>query len=241
MELSYLPGAYLLLKCLLLSPWRLSFKHKPIKALSTCQLQENLSALPEPRSSLEGPSSGGSQMFAVTPPCSLVPLCPLSLWGCSQGSRCSQGWGLGLGASWGGAVLAASEPAREGPISNTTKILSAPARLQVKSVNLSEGELLSIRGVDGSSLTILANHTLLVEGQVIRSPTNSISVYFRTFQDDGLGTFQLHYQGRSQPRLFQMQVLPQVPSAAKDSNPFSAWHPSGSLLLSLEPALDSCF
>ncbi|XP_058137551.1 seizure 6-like protein isoform X2 [Dasypus novemcinctus] len=66
--------------------------------------------------------------------------------------------------------------------------------LQVKSVNLSEGELLSIRGVDGPALTVLANQTLLVEGQVIRSPTNAISVYFRTFQDDGLGTFQLHYQ-----------------------------------------------
>uniref|UniRef100_A0A8D1JXH1 Seizure related 6 homolog like n=1 Tax=Sus scrofa TaxID=9823 RepID=A0A8D1JXH1_PIG len=77
---------------------------------------------------------------------------------------------------------------------NVTVYTGYGVELQVKSVNLSEGELLSIRGVDGSSLTILANHTLLVEGQVIRSPTNSISVYFRTFQDDGLGTFQLHYQ-----------------------------------------------
>uniref|UniRef100_A0A667I9H7 Seizure related 6 homolog like n=1 Tax=Lynx canadensis TaxID=61383 RepID=A0A667I9H7_LYNCA len=66
--------------------------------------------------------------------------------------------------------------------------------LQVKSVNLSDGELLSIRGVDGPTLTVLANQTLLVEGQVIRSPTNTISVYFRTFQDDVFGNFQLHYQ-----------------------------------------------
>ncbi|KAB0370038.1 hypothetical protein FD755_018000, partial [Muntiacus reevesi] len=77
---------------------------------------------------------------------------------------------------------------------NVTVYTGYGVELQVKSVNLSEGELLSIRGVDGSSLTVLANHTLLVEGQVIRSPTNAISVYFRTFQDDGLGTFQLHYQ-----------------------------------------------
>uniref|UniRef100_A0A8C3YPE5 Seizure related 6 homolog like n=1 Tax=Catagonus wagneri TaxID=51154 RepID=A0A8C3YPE5_9CETA len=77
---------------------------------------------------------------------------------------------------------------------NVTVYTGYGVELQVKSVNLSEGELLSIRGVDGSSLTILANHTLLVEGQVIRSPTNTISVYFRTFQDDGLGIFQLHYQ-----------------------------------------------
>lgn len=66
---------------------------------------------------------------------------------------------------------------------------------QVKSVNLSDGEVLSIRGVDGDALVVLANQTLLVEGQVIRSPTNTISVYFRTFQDDVVGTFQLHYQG----------------------------------------------
>uniref|UniRef100_A0A8C6D951 Seizure related 6 homolog like n=1 Tax=Moschus moschiferus TaxID=68415 RepID=A0A8C6D951_MOSMO len=77
---------------------------------------------------------------------------------------------------------------------NVTVYTGYGVELQVKSVNLSEGELLSIRGVDGPSLTVLANHTLLVEGQVIRSPTNTISVYFRTFQDDGLGTFQLHYQ-----------------------------------------------
>ncbi|XP_059105841.1 seizure 6-like protein isoform X6 [Peromyscus eremicus] len=77
---------------------------------------------------------------------------------------------------------------------NVTVYTGYGVELQVKSVNLSEGELLSIRGVDGPTLTVLANQTLLVEGQVIRSPTNAISVYFRTFQDDGLGTFQLHYQ-----------------------------------------------
>uniref|UniRef100_A0A9L0J0L3 Seizure related 6 homolog like n=1 Tax=Equus asinus TaxID=9793 RepID=A0A9L0J0L3_EQUAS len=77
---------------------------------------------------------------------------------------------------------------------NVTVYTGYGVELQVKSVNLSEGELLSIRGVDGPTLTVLANQTLLVEGQVIRSPTNTISIYFRTFQDDGLGTFQLHYQ-----------------------------------------------
>ncbi|KAM6155723.1 seizure 6-like protein [Rhynchocyon petersi] len=77
---------------------------------------------------------------------------------------------------------------------NVTVYTGYGVELQVKSVNLSEGELLSIRGVDGHTLTVLANHTLLVEGQVIRSPTNTISIYFRTFQEDSLGTFQLHYQ-----------------------------------------------
>uniref|UniRef100_G3TFL4 Seizure 6-like protein n=1 Tax=Loxodonta africana TaxID=9785 RepID=G3TFL4_LOXAF len=77
---------------------------------------------------------------------------------------------------------------------NVTVYTGYGVELQVKSVNLSEGELLSIRGVDGPTLTVLANQTLLVEGQVIRSPTNTISIYFRTFQEDGLSTFQLHYQ-----------------------------------------------
>uniref|UniRef100_A0A8K9VE35 Seizure related 6 homolog like n=1 Tax=Oncorhynchus mykiss TaxID=8022 RepID=A0A8K9VE35_ONCMY len=67
--------------------------------------------------------------------------------------------------------------------------------LQVKSVNLSEGEQLSIRGVDeGGALLVLANHTLLVEGQVIRSPTNTISVYYRSSPEGSIGMFQLHYQ-----------------------------------------------
>uniref|UniRef100_A0AAQ5YNL2 Seizure related 6 homolog (mouse)-like n=1 Tax=Amphiprion ocellaris TaxID=80972 RepID=A0AAQ5YNL2_AMPOC len=67
--------------------------------------------------------------------------------------------------------------------------------LQVKSVNLSEGEQLSIRGVDErGALMVLANHTLLVEGQVIRSPTNSLSVYYRSAPEGSMGIFQLHYQ-----------------------------------------------
>uniref|UniRef100_A0A8C9TG64 Seizure related 6 homolog (mouse)-like n=1 Tax=Scleropages formosus TaxID=113540 RepID=A0A8C9TG64_SCLFO len=67
--------------------------------------------------------------------------------------------------------------------------------LQVKNVNLSEGEQLSIRGVDeGGAPLVLANETLLVEGQVIRSPTNTISVFFRSFPEGGSGNFQLHYQ-----------------------------------------------
>ncbi|KAM8743974.1 seizure 6-like protein isoform 4-T4 [Acanthopagrus schlegelii] len=67
--------------------------------------------------------------------------------------------------------------------------------LQVKSVNLSEGEQLSIRGADErGALLVLANHTLLVEGQVIRSPTNTLSVYYRSMPDGSMGIFQLHYQ-----------------------------------------------
>uniref|UniRef100_A0A8C6NLC0 Seizure related 6 homolog like n=1 Tax=Nothobranchius furzeri TaxID=105023 RepID=A0A8C6NLC0_NOTFU len=62
-------------------------------------------------------------------------------------------------------------------------------------VNLSDGEQLSIRGVDErGALLVLANHTLLVEGQVIRSPTNTLSVYYRSAVEGSMGVFQLHYQ-----------------------------------------------
>lgn len=102
------------------------------------------------------------------------------------GAVCAWGWDV--------AVLLAPWTGRLRPHSLTA--LCSP---QVKSVNLSDGEVLSIRGVDDDSLVVLANQTLLVEGQVIRSPTNTISVYFRTFQDEAVGTFQLHYQGRCPP------------------------------------------
>lgn len=70
--------------------------------------------------------------------------------------------------------------------------------VQVKSVNLSDGEQLSIRGVDerGAPL-VLANQSLLVEGQVIRSPTNTMSVFYRSAAEGSTGTFQLHYQSES--------------------------------------------
>lgn len=62
-------------------------------------------------------------------------------------------------------------------------------------MNLSEGEQLSIRGADErGALLVLANHTLLVEGQVIRSPTNTLSVYYRSTPEGSMGLFQLHYQ-----------------------------------------------
>lgn len=65
-------------------------------------------------------------------------------------------------------------------------------------MNLSEGEQLSIRGADErGALLVLANHTLLVEGQVIRSPTNTLSVYYRSTPEGSMGIFQLHYQSES--------------------------------------------
>ncbi|CAM9528644.1 unnamed protein product [Bubo scandiacus] len=90
----------------------------------------------------------------------------------------------------------------EGYIDSTDYPPAAPA--QLPGVHLQRHRLHGLRAsssrcspsaaVDGDALVVLANQTLLVEGQVIRSPTNTISVYFRTFQDEVVGTFQLHYQ-----------------------------------------------
>ncbi|XP_051888571.1 seizure 6-like protein isoform X2 [Pristis pectinata] len=77
---------------------------------------------------------------------------------------------------------------------NVTVFMGYGVELQVKTLNLSEGEQLSIRGLEEDSWIVLANQVLLVEGQVIRSPTNTISVYFRSFQYGGIGSFRLHYQ-----------------------------------------------
>ncbi|XP_072443956.1 seizure 6-like protein isoform X1 [Chiloscyllium punctatum] len=77
---------------------------------------------------------------------------------------------------------------------NVTVFNGYGVELQVKTLNLSEGEQLSIRGLEDDNWIVLANQMLLVEGQVIRSPTNTISVHFRSFQYGGIGTFQLHYQ-----------------------------------------------
>ncbi|KTF87234.1 hypothetical protein cypCar_00013460 [Cyprinus carpio] len=96
--------------------------------------------------------------------------------------------------------------------------------LQVKSVNLSEGEQLSIRGVDeAGALLVLANQTLLVEGQVIRSPTNTLSVFYHSSPEGGVGIFQLHYQ------IFRLScALPRRPHfgevSVKDLHPGGTAH-----------------
>ncbi|XP_062890271.1 seizure 6-like protein [Mobula hypostoma] len=77
---------------------------------------------------------------------------------------------------------------------NVTVFMGYGVELQVKTLNLSEGEQLSILGLEGGSWIVLANQVLLVEGQVIRSPANTISVHFRSFQYGGIGSFRLHYQ-----------------------------------------------
>uniref|UniRef100_H2VEN0 Seizure related 6 homolog like n=1 Tax=Takifugu rubripes TaxID=31033 RepID=H2VEN0_TAKRU len=86
-------------------------------------------------------------------------------------------------------------PLSDGASLHCTYTVTVYTGYGVELVNLSEGELLSIRGADEQgALMVLANHTLLVEGQVIRSPTNTLSVYYRSTPEGNIGIFQLHYQ-----------------------------------------------
>nr|XP_029131808.1 seizure 6-like protein isoform X3 [Labrus bergylta] len=111
--------------------------------------------------------------------------------------------------------------------------------LQVKSVNLSEGEQLSIRGADErGALLVLANHTLLVEGQVIRSPTNTLSVYYRSALDGNVGFFQLHYQIfrlscalPKRPHYGEVSVLDLLPGGVARFHCHMGYHLQGETLL----------
>ncbi|XP_033503568.2 seizure 6-like protein isoform X1 [Epinephelus lanceolatus] len=111
--------------------------------------------------------------------------------------------------------------------------------LQVKSVNLSEGEQLSIRGADErGALLVLANHTLLVEGQVIRSPTNTLSVYYRSAPEASMGIFQLHYQIfrlscslPKRPHFGEVSVLDLLPGGTARFHCHMGYHLEGESML----------
>uniref|UniRef100_A0A8C9VW19 Seizure 6-like protein 2 n=1 Tax=Scleropages formosus TaxID=113540 RepID=A0A8C9VW19_SCLFO len=66
--------------------------------------------------------------------------------------------------------------------------------IQVKKVNLSKEESLTILGLGGVGPELLANETLMSEGQVIRSSTNQVQVHYRSLQATNHGIFSLHYQ-----------------------------------------------
>ncbi|KAK6299996.1 hypothetical protein J4Q44_G00300290 [Coregonus suidteri] len=66
--------------------------------------------------------------------------------------------------------------------------------IQVKKVNLSKDESLTILGYGGTGPELLANETLMSEGQVIRSSTNQVQIYYRSLRQTDHGMFSLHYQ-----------------------------------------------
>lgn len=69
--------------------------------------------------------------------------------------------------------------------------------LQVRKVNLSKEESLMIMGYGGAAPELLANETLMRQGQVIRSTTNQVYIHYRSLRQTNHGMFSLHYQGKS--------------------------------------------
>lgn len=59
-------------------------------------------------------------------------------------------------------------------------------------------------GQGGSGPELLANETLMKEGQVIRSTTNQVSIHYRSLRQSNHGTFSLHYQGKYNLCLFNV-------------------------------------
>lgn len=51
-------------------------------------------------------------------------------------------------------------------------------------------------GHGGLAPELLANETLMREGQVIRSTTNQVYIHYRSLQQTNHGMFSLHYQGK---------------------------------------------
>lgn len=50
---------------------------------------------------------------------------------------------------------------------------------------------------------LLANETLMKEGQVIRSTSNQVYIHYRSLQQTNHGVFSLHYQGTFRPQVWQ--------------------------------------
>ncbi|XP_065136858.1 seizure protein 6 homolog isoform X2 [Paramisgurnus dabryanus] len=66
--------------------------------------------------------------------------------------------------------------------------------IQVKKVNLSKEESLTILELGGAAPERLANETLMSEGQVIRSSTNQVQIHYRSLKQANHGAFSFHYQ-----------------------------------------------
>ncbi|XP_043942251.1 seizure 6-like protein 2 [Protopterus annectens] len=66
--------------------------------------------------------------------------------------------------------------------------------LQVKSLNLSKDDSLTVEGLGGEEPVVLANESLMVEGQVIRSLTNQVLIHFQSYQSTSPSVFKFHYQ-----------------------------------------------
>lgn len=59
-------------------------------------------------------------------------------------------------------------------------------------------------GYGGLVPELLANETLMREGQVIRSTTNQVYIHYRSLRQTNHGVFSLHYQGKLPLRFHQI-------------------------------------
>ncbi|EMP37794.1 Seizure protein 6 like protein [Chelonia mydas] len=66
--------------------------------------------------------------------------------------------------------------------------------IKVLNISLSEGETVTMETFGGAEPVVLANESFLMRGQVIRSPTNRVSVRFRSPQPASPGTFRFRFQ-----------------------------------------------
>ncbi|KAK9395416.1 seizure 6-like 2 [Crotalus adamanteus] len=69
--------------------------------------------------------------------------------------------------------------------------------VQVQTLNLSKEDSLTVEGLGGEKPVVLANESLMVEGQVIRSPTNQVLIHFQSYHTTTPGVFRFHYQGKA--------------------------------------------
>ncbi|XP_074157398.1 seizure 6-like protein 2 isoform X2 [Sminthopsis crassicaudata] len=87
-----------------------------------------------------------------------------------------------------------------GPLDCTYSISVYPGygiEIQVQSLNLSREEgllVLAVGGAPAPAPQLLANASLLGEGQVLRSPTNKLLLHFRSPRTPRGGGFRIHYQ-----------------------------------------------
>lgn len=66
--------------------------------------------------------------------------------------------------------------------------------IKVLNISLVEGETITVESMEGVEPAILANESFLMKGQVIRSPTNQVTVHYQSTQTGRAGQFYFHYQ-----------------------------------------------
>nr|XP_042714024.1 seizure protein 6 homolog [Chrysemys picta bellii] len=66
--------------------------------------------------------------------------------------------------------------------------------IKVLNISLLEGETVAMETFGGAEPVVLANESFLMRGQVIRSPTNRVSVRFRSPQPASPGSFRFRFQ-----------------------------------------------